>query len=338
MNVSRWLYCAVFLLATPLLVAQTAGWTEGGGVTSTNNKVNINDVTDGGFAANVVHDTTVEATATQLDNGIAAHLTQTVNSGVTNNGWVLGLFTAATRAGAGSSWRTVGARAYSGTQNNSGSVSEAIGFWSSVVNGTDSTINTGYGLLVDDVMATTGYGIYQSGPNDMNFFGGRVGIGTGAPDSTVLLHVAGNVRVDGNISAKYQDVAEWVPATEDLAPGTVVVLDPTVTNQVMPSGRAYDTSVAGVVASQPGIILGEAGDNKEQVATTGRVKVRVDATKSPIRIGDLLVSGEQSGMAMKSLPVDVSGVPMHRPGTVIGKALEPLDGGTGEILVLLSLQ
>lgn len=41
---------------------------------------------------------------------------------------------------------------------------------------------------------------------------------------------------------------------------------------------------------------------------------------------------------MKSDPVDVSGIPMHRPRTLIGKALEPLDKGEGEILVLLGLQ
>jgi hypothetical protein len=41
---------------------------------------------------------------------------------------------------------------------------------------------------------------------------------------------------------------------------------------------------------------------------------------------------------MKSEPLDVGGVKMHRPGTLIGKALEPLAGGEGEILVLLSLQ
>ncbi len=29
---------------------------------------------------------------------------------------------------------------------------------------------------------------------------------------------------------------------------------------------------------------------------------------------------------------------MHRPGTIIGKALEPLSTGEGTILVLLSLQ
>ena len=338
MKTGHWLCAVVLVLGAPFLGAQTAGWTESAGVTSTINKVQITDSTDGGFATNVIRNTTVEANATQADHGIAASLTQTVNSGVTNNGFVMGAFTAATRAGTGTSWRTIGTRAYSGTQNNAGTVTEAIGFWSSVVNGSGSTITNGIGLLIDDVMATTGYGIYQSGSNDLNFFGGRVGIGTGAPDSGVLLHVAGNVRVDGNISAKYQDVAEWVPATEDLAPGTVVVLDPAVVNQVMPSSRAYDTSVAGVVASQPGIILGEAGDRKEQIATTGRVKVRVDATKSPVRIGDLLVSGEKSGTAMRSQPVDMSGVAMHRPGTIVGKALEPLDGGVGEILVLLSLQ
>jgi hypothetical protein len=43
-------------------------------------------------------------------------------------------------------------------------------------------------------------------------------------------------------------------------------------------------------------------------------------------------------MAMKSQPLDLGGVGIHRPGTVVGKALEPLVAGEGEILVLLSLQ
>ena len=74
------------------------------------------------------------------------------------------------------------------------------------------------------------------------------------------------------------------------------------------------------------------------VATTGRVKVRVDATRRPIKIGDLLVTSGKSGMAMKSQPLNVGGARLHRPGTIIGKALEPLAKGRGEILVLLSLQ
>ena len=148
----------------------------------------------------------------------------------------------------------------------------------------------------------------------------------------------GNVTVSGNIAAKYQDVAEWVPARQQLIAGTVVTLDPEKSNQVLASTQAYDTRVAGVVSAQPGITLGESGIGKLLVATTGRVKVKVDATRSPIRIGDLLVTSDKEGFAMKSEPITIGGRQIHAPGTLIGKALEPLASGTGEILVLLSLQ
>lgn len=165
---------------------------------------------------------------------------------------------------------------------------------------------------------------------------GNVGIGTTTPASK--LHVVGDVTVTGNIAARYQDIAEWVPAKKTIAAGTVVTLDPNGTNLVMPSTESYDTRVAGVVSAEPGLILGEAGDDKVKVATTGRVKVRVDAGKSPIRAGDLLVTSDRAGVAMRSEPIEIGGAHFHRPGTLIGKALEPLSEGEGEILVLLSLQ
>lgn len=56
------------------------------------------------------------------------------------------------------------------------------------------------------------------------------------------------------------------------------------------------------------------------------------------QIGYLLVSSEREGFAMKSMPIGVGGAHIHRPGTLLGKAREPLAKGTGEILVLLSLQ
>jgi hypothetical protein len=184
---------------------------------------------------------------------------------------------------------------------------------------------------------------------------GNVGIGTTTPSAK--LDVAGNTNITGNITvtgtgninatgtitggniqATYQDVAEWVPATHAFAAGTVVVLNPTKSNQVMASAQAYDTRVAGVVSERPGLALGEAGTDKVLVATTGRVKVKVDATRAAIHVGDLLVTSDVEGVAMKSIPLDLGGTPIHRPGTLIGKALEPLEKGTGEILVLLSLQ
>jgi len=174
--------------------------------------------------------------------------------------------------------------------------------------------------------------------NTMQIANGTVTIGTNPADTATRLTVNGALDVKGNIAAKYQDVAEWVPAFGKPQPGTVVVLSEDASNHVAASSTAYDTRVAGVVSSEPGVILGVEGENKVKVATTGRVRVKVDATASPIRIGDLLVTSDKAGVAMKSLPVDLGGIKMHRPGTVVGKALEPLAGGTGEILVLLSLQ
>jgi hypothetical protein len=170
---------------------------------------------------------------------------------------------------------------------------------------------------------------------------GNVGIATTSP--TEKLHVTGNVKVTGtveggNIIAKYQDMAEWVESSQNLAPGTVVVLDSSKSNQVVAATQSYDSRVAGVISLQPGIVLGERGEGRVLVATTGRVKVKVDATNGPIQIGDLLVTSDREGFAMKSVPVDIGGVRIHRPGTLIGKALEPLAQGTSEILVLLSLQ
>jgi hypothetical protein len=174
-----------------------------------------------------------------------------------------------------------------------------------------------------------------AGTLTLNQLGGNVGIGTASPQ--YALDVAGTIS-GGNVIAKYQDVAEWVPSTCAIPAGTVVVLDVDQSNHVLPSSRAYDTRVAGVVSAKPGVILGEGGEGKVMVATTGRVRVKVDASRGPIRVGDLLVTSDQEGIAMRSQPLDLGGTPIHRPGTLIGKALEPLDKGVGEILVLLSLQ
>jgi hypothetical protein len=174
--------------------------------------------------------------------------------------------------------------------------------------------------------------------NDANKF--KIGRGYGpnqglyavAIDAGDNVTFRANVTTLGNIAAKYQDVAEWVDSAEPLEAGSLVVIDSTATNRVKASRTSYDRAVAGAVSAQPGVILGESGPGKVLVAQSGRVRIKVDAKFGAVKPGDLLVSSPTTGHAMRSPTSKV------RPGTLIGKALEALPSGRGEILALLTLQ
>jgi len=225
---------------------------------------------------------------------------------------------------------------YGFANKGTGTISKLYGSYITDASNTGGgVISQQYGLYIENQTAgALNYALYSAG--GQSYFNGNVGIGVPVP--TEKLDVLGNINISGNINAKYQDVAEWVPADNPIEAGTVVTLDLARANRVQPSSSAYDSGVAGVISARPGLSLGEKAADKVLVATTGRVKVKVDATKSPIRIGDLLVTSDKPGTAMRSEPIKIGGRTMHQPGTLIGKALEPLPKGTGEILVLLTLQ
>lgn len=60
--------------------------------------------------------------------------------------------------------------------------------------------------------------------------------------------------------------------------------------------------------------------------------------KYPIHAGDLLITSDMPGHAMKAEPEVISGRQFYPDGTILGKAMGTLESGTGVIEVLLTLQ
>ncbi len=137
--------------------------------------------------------------------------------------------------------------------------------------------------------------------------------------------------------------------------------------QLARSSDAYQPTVVGVYSTKPGFLGGVAedagahqaqvqlgaeaaagqkidamaelaADGKVPLAIAGIVPVKVSAENGPIQPGDLLTTASLPGHAMKASPIDLDGVEIYRPGTIIGKALEPWGEGTGVISALITLQ
>ena len=87
---------------------------------------------------------------------------------------------------------------------------------------------------------------------------------------------------------------------------------------------AQDPGVVGIATSEAVSIDGEF---RVELAGANYAVLKVDAGYGEIRAGDLLTSSYTPGHAMRAIEIV--------PGTIIGKALEPLDSGTGSIRVLV---
>ena len=71
--------------------------------------------------------------------------------------------------------------------NSSGTITDARSLLVNFANTGGGTIQTGYGIYMTDVLASTGYGLYQMGADDINYLAGSVGIGTTAPSAPLEL-------------------------------------------------------------------------------------------------------------------------------------------------------
>lgn len=129
-------------------------------------------------------------------------------------------------------------------------------------------------------------------------------------------------------------LSQEFPVAGPVEPGEVVVADPEGGAALLRGTEREDAGVVGIVVSTAGVMTststdGErlSGTGRAAVAMSGVVPCRVDASSGAVRVGDLLVSSETPGHAMRANDPP--------PGTVLGKALEPLPGGRGTIRVLV---
>lgn len=74
------------------------------------------------------------------------------------------------------------------------------------------------------------------------------------------------------------------------------------------------------------------------IVTMGLTRVKAEAVAGPILPGDLLATSADGGRAIKAEAVRVEGAAFYPPGTIIGKAMEPLKKGSGLLWALVTLQ
>jgi hypothetical protein len=158
-----------------------------------------------------------------------------------------------------------------------------------------------------------------------------------AEKARLIIDAAGTVSVGVLRITGGSVVAEPFAMPDAIPLGSVVSIDPSSIGRLKLSDRAYDKGVAGIVSGAngvtPGLTLNQAGFGEGRyVALSGRVYVLADATRNPIRAGDLLTTSNLPGRAMKATDA------RRAQGAIIGKAMSPLQSGAGMVLVLVSLQ
>ncbi len=170
----------------------------------------------------------------------------------------------------------------------------------------------------------------------------------------------GDVSAAGTITGGGTDLAEMVNVVNNVEAGDVLVIDSNNPNNFALASSAKSRLVAGIYSTNPGFVgvenqsntsisitpgddpleylynneVRQVSDNlkgdKIPMAIVGIVPCKVTNENGDISPGDLLVTSSKAGHAMKDNEPSV--------GTVLGKALEPMNNESGLIKVLVTLQ
>ncbi len=157
------------------------------------------------------------------------------------------------------------------------------------------------------------------------------GIRRDAPSGAVIAPVsprASDLAGEANTDDTLDVTVTWLPIREAVDEGDVLALDPDAPGFLRRAAAIADPAVIGIA-------IGPSreramGGFEAPMADLRYAIVKADAGYGAIRAGDLLTTSPTPGHAQLALDA--------LPGTIVGKALEPLDTGTGVIKVLVMLR
>lgn len=267
----------------------------------------------------------------------------------------------------GSSGNTTSGKGVYGTTA-SNSETEGAGVWGEKSTGDGNALvghktgTSGHGILGLN-LGTIGSGIAGKSQNYVGTWGETYATnnnyGFYSPDNlySLNIHTMGAtmqvVQNSSDTALQPGELAAWSGVAEPLEAGGPPVI------QVTAVSTANSTAVAGVVFSRYNLAAiakasssGKGLDAGFEVTPAGAVQageylllvvqgpaqVRASAVGGAIQPGDLLASAATAGLAAKAGQISVEGVAMAAPGTVFGKALEPLPASDGLIYVYVTLQ
>ena len=195
-----------------------------------------------------------------------------------------------------------------------------------------------YGSAYASQANSRAYGVYAAAGNGVPLYVAGKAIITGGVSSGHItdrfinrsgqrLRTGDVVKLKGTPIARFQGENNNVPIPE------VTLADQENDNKVIgivdseaiPGPEVPDTRIG---ADDPTFI--EDGGDLYVVILGTYAHCKVDATEAPIEVGDLLTSSNNPGHAKKATDPKL--------GSIIGKALEPLEQGTGYIAVFVNIQ
>lgn len=222
-----------------------------------------------------------------------------------------------------------------------GNVEDGGQFISTAANGVFAQ-GANYGAYV----VGTNFGVYGESNSATGFGGlftntaaGGVALRVNGQTSTSVLKVTGgsDLSEQFDINSALDSIS---PASiRQIEPGLVVSIDPSHPGALVISSQPYDQRVAGIISGaggvKTGMLMSQDGSiaaGSYAVALSGRVYCWADASKGPIKPGDVLTTSDIPGYAMKVTDHEKA----H--GSIIGKAMTELKQGKGLVLVLVALQ